>query len=150
MFSTQLFSVHIFKGCFNCRNNASEETLHQEIPKGAKAARTRSKRGILPSSCKTIRVYPKLVLLINTATKKAFIQPLAFEDTEANIGAKTAFPCWEEFFKKIKKEEPLEYTPHSNPDISNLDDDVLPNIRRAYLHMVASQTPVFLCIELLK
>jgi hypothetical protein len=30
-------------------------------------------------------------------------------------------------FKKIKKEEPLEYTPHNDPDTRRLDDDVLPN-----------------------
>ena len=53
-------------------------------------------------------------------------------------------------FKKIKKEEPLEYTPHNDYDTRKLDDDVLPNIRRYYLHMVESQTLVFPCIELLK
>jgi hypothetical protein len=53
-------------------------------------------------------------------------------------------------FKKIKKEESLEYTPHNDHDTRRLDDDVLPNICREYLHMVASQTLVFPCIELLK
>jgi hypothetical protein len=53
-------------------------------------------------------------------------------------------------FKKIKREEPLEYTPHSDPETRKLDDDVLPNIRRYYLHMVASRCSVFPCIELLK
>jgi hypothetical protein len=67
-----------------------------------------------------------------------------------NIGAKTIFPRWEELFKKIKKEEPLEYTPHNDPDTRRLDDEVLPNVRKAYLHMVASRTLVFPCIELLK
>jgi hypothetical protein len=60
------------------------------------------------------------------------------------------FPRWEEVFKKIKREEPLEYTPHSDPDTRNLNDEVLPNIHKDYLHMVASQSPVFPCIELLK
>jgi hypothetical protein len=32
----------------------------------------------------------------------------------------------------------------------NLDDEVLPNIHSAYLHMVARRSPVFLRIELLK
>jgi hypothetical protein len=31
-----------------------------------------------------------------------------------------------------------------------LDDEVFLNIRRSYLHMVASRTPIFPCIELLK
>jgi 1-deoxy-D-xylulose 5-phosphate reductoisomerase len=61
-----------------------------------------------------------------------------------------AFPHWEEVFKKIKKEEPLEYTPHRDPETRKLDEEVLFNIHKAYLHMVASQYPVFPCIELLK
>jgi hypothetical protein len=61
-----------------------------------------------------------------------------------------AFRCWEEVFKKIKKEEPLEYTPHRDPDTRKLDDEVLPNIHNSYLHMVASRSPVFPCIDLLK
>ena len=76
--------------------------------------------------------------VIKTATKKAFFQPLAFRDTDENIGAKTTFSRWEELFKKIKKEEPLKYTPHSDPDTRRLDDEVLPNVHRAYFHMVAS------------
>jgi hypothetical protein len=93
---------------------------------------------------------PSLVPVIKTITKEAFIQPPAFGDTEASIGAKTTFPHWEEVFKKIKKEEPLEYTPHNDPDTRRLDDEVLPNIHKAYLHMVASRSLVFPCIELLK
>jgi hypothetical protein len=93
---------------------------------------------------------PKPVPVIKTTSKEDFIQPLAFEDIEPNIGAKTTFPRCEELFKKIKKEEPLEYTLHNDPDTRRLDDDVLSNICRAYLHMVASQTLVFPCIELLK
>jgi hypothetical protein len=61
-----------------------------------------------------------------------------------------AFPCWEEVFKKIKKEEPLEYTSHTDPETRKINDEVLPNIPRDYLHSVASQSLVFLCIELLK
>jgi hypothetical protein len=53
-------------------------------------------------------------------------------------------------FKKIKKKEALEYTPHSDPDTRRLDDEVLPNVCKAYFHMVASKTLVFPCIELLK
>jgi hypothetical protein len=60
------------------------------------------------------------------------------------------FPRWEEVFKKIKKEEPLEYTLHSNPNTRKLDHEVLPNIRRAYLHLVASRSLVFPYVELLK
>jgi hypothetical protein len=93
---------------------------------------------------------PKPVFIINTTTKKAFVQPSDFRDTKENIGAKTTFPRWEELFNKIKKEEPLKYTSHNDPDTRKLDDDVPPYIRRDYIHMMESQTPVFPCIELLK
>jgi hypothetical protein len=90
------------------------------------------------------------VPVIKTSTKEVFSQPPAFGDTEVNIGTKTVFPRWEEIFKKIKREEFPEYTPHSDPDTRKLDDEVLLNVRKVYLHMVASRTPVFPCIELLK
>ena len=81
---------------------------------------------------------PKSLLVIKTTNKKDFVQPPTFGDTEVNIGAKKIFPHWEELFKKIKKEDPLEYTPHNDPNTRRLGDDVLPNICRAYLHMVVS------------
>jgi hypothetical protein len=90
------------------------------------------------------------VSVIKKITKDPFVQPPTFGDTEASIGAKTTFPHLEEMFNKIKREEPLEYTPHNNPETRKLDDDVLPNICRDYLHMVESRSPVFTCIEILK
>jgi hypothetical protein len=39
---------------------------------------------------------------------------------------------------------------HNDPDTRKLDDEVLPNIHRAFMHMVASQSLVFPCIDLLK
>jgi hypothetical protein len=93
---------------------------------------------------------PKSMPVIKTATKKDFIQPSAFGDTEANIGTKTIFLRWEEIFKKIKREEFPKYTPHNDIDTRRLDDEVLLNVRKVYLHMVVSRTPVFPWIELLK
>jgi hypothetical protein len=90
------------------------------------------------------------VSVIKLITKEPFSEPLAFGDTKANIGAKMTFPRWEEVFKKIKREEPLEYIPRSDPDTRKLDDEVLSNIHRDYLHMVASRSLVFPCVELLK
>jgi hypothetical protein len=43
-----------------------------------------------------------------------------FGDTEEIIGAKTSFPHWKEVFKKIKREEPLAYTLHNNPETRKL------------------------------
>jgi hypothetical protein len=45
---------------FGCRNNASEETYHQEISKSAKATGTRGGRRFLPSGCKTIGILSKI------------------------------------------------------------------------------------------
>jgi hypothetical protein len=106
--------------------------------------------GSSPAVARQLEFTPKPVSVIKAITKEPFFQPPAFGDTEASIGAKMTFPHWEEVFKKIKKEEPLEYTSHNDPDTRKLDDEVLPNIRRAYLHMVARWSPVFPCIELLK
>jgi hypothetical protein len=92
----------------------------------------------------------KPMLIIKTITKEAFAQPLDFGDTEVNIGTKKTFLRWEDLFKEIKHEEFLEYAPHSDLDMRNLDDEVFVNIHKAYLHMVVSRTPVFPCIELLK
>jgi hypothetical protein len=71
---------------------------------------------------------PMLVPIIKTTSKKAFIQPLAFGDPKVNIGTKTVFPCWEEIFKKIKREEFPEYTLHNDPNMQRLNDEVLPNV----------------------
>jgi hypothetical protein len=106
--------------------------------------------GSSPSVARQLEFPPKPVSIIKRITKEPFFQPPAFRDTEASIGAKMAFPHWEEVFKKIKKEEPLEYTPHRDPETRKLGEEVLFNIHKAYLHMVASQYPVFPCIELLK
>jgi hypothetical protein len=106
--------------------------------------------GSSPAVVRQLEFTPKPVSVIKTITKEPFVQPLDFEDMKASIGAKMAFPCWEEVFKKIKKEEPLEYTPHRDTDTRKLDDEVLPNIHNSYLHVVENRSPLFPCIDLLK
>jgi hypothetical protein len=103
-----------------------------------------------PMVMKQLEFSPKPVPIIKTSTKKVFIPPSAFEDMEARIETKTILSHWRELFQKIKQEEFSEYTLHSNPDIRKLDNEVLPNVRKVYLHMVANKTPVFSFIELLK
>jgi hypothetical protein len=106
--------------------------------------------GSSPSVARQLEFAPKQVPIIKTITKEPFVQPPDSGDTEASIGAKIAFPSSEEIFKKILKEEPLEYTQHSDPNTRKLDNEVLPNICKSYLHMVVSRYPVIPCIELLK
>jgi hypothetical protein len=57
---------------------------------------------------------------------------------------------WGDLFNIISREEYPAYIPHSDQDVRVLDDQVFPNIRRLYLHMVSSRTLVFPCIEVMK
>jgi hypothetical protein len=75
---------------------------------------------------------------------------LAFGDTEASTGSKMVLPQWGDLFNKISREEYPEYVPHSDPNVRVLDNQVFSNIRRSYIHMVESRTPIFPCIEFLK
>jgi hypothetical protein len=106
--------------------------------------------GSSPAVAKELEFAPRLEPIIRTSTKKVFTQPLAFGDTEASMRTKVVLPHWGELFNKISWEEFSEYIMHSDPDMRKLDDEVFLNIRRSYLHMVASRTPMFPCIELLK
>jgi hypothetical protein len=106
--------------------------------------------GSSPAVAKELEFAPRLEPIIRTSTKKVFTQPLAFGDTEASTRTKVVLPHWGELFNKISWEEFSEYIMHSDPDMRKLDDEVFLNIRRSYLHMVASRTPMFPCIELLK
>jgi hypothetical protein len=106
--------------------------------------------GSSPGATKQLEFSPRPEPVIKTSTKKVFIQPLAFGDTEESTGTKTTLPHWGELFKKISQEEFPEYIPHSDPDVRALDDQVFLNIRRSYLHMVARRTLMFPYIELLQ
>jgi hypothetical protein len=96
--------------------------------------------GSSPGPTKQLEFSPRPEPVIRTSTKNIFTQPLAFGDTEENTGGKAVLPHWGELFKKISREEFLEYILHNDPDMRKLDDEVFPNIRRSYLHMVARRT----------
>jgi hypothetical protein len=138
------------KDCFIYRNNASKKTNHQKSPRASKLKEPEVGESSSPTVTKQLEFTPKPVPVIKTSTKEVFIQPPAFGDIEASIRTKAVLPHWGELFQKIKWEEFPEYTPHSDPDMRKLDDEVFTNIQRSYLDMVASRNPVFPCIELLK
>jgi hypothetical protein len=153
--------IYIFYPVFLCMQSLKdlfrlqEQCLQEIQPLGdrrerAEAKGTRGRRRLFPAAAKQLEFSPRPEPVIRTSTKKVFTQPPAFGDTEANTGTKVVLPHWGELFKKISREEFPEYIPHSDPDMRKLDDEVFPNIRRSYLHMVARRTPVFPCIELLK
>jgi hypothetical protein len=93
---------------------------------------------------------PRPEHVIKTSTKKKIIQPTTFGDTEASTEYKMVLPQWGDLFNRISREKYPEYVPHSDLGMRSLDDQVFPNIRWSYLHMVARRTLVFPCIEVLK
>jgi hypothetical protein len=102
--------------------------------------------GSSPAAAKQLEFSPRPEPVIRTSTKKVFTQTTTFGDTEENTGTKVVLPHWGELFKKINREEFLEYISHNDPDMRKLDDEIFLNIQRLYLHMVASITLVFPCI----
>jgi hypothetical protein len=119
-------------------------------PRASKLKEPEVGEGSSPVATKQLEFALKPEPVIGTSTKKAFTQPSAFGDTEENTGGKAVLRDWGELFKKISREEFSEYIPHNDLDMRKLDDEVFLNIRRSYLHMVASITLFFPCIELLK
>jgi hypothetical protein len=105
--------------------------------------------GYMPSVARQLDFASKTESVICTSTKKQFIQPSAFSDTEATTGSKVVLPHWGDLYNKISQEDYPKFTSHSNPDVRVLDDEVFPNIRRSNLHRVASWTLVLPCIETL-
>jgi hypothetical protein len=122
----------------------------RKYPRVPKMQASKAGEGSSPAIARKLEFTSKLAPIIKTITKESFAQPLSFGDTEVNIGTKTTFPQWEDLFKEIRHEEFPKYAPHSNPDTRKMDDEVLVNIHKAYLHMVVRRTLVFPCIEILK
>jgi hypothetical protein len=73
--------------------------------------------GSLPDTARQIYFTTKVEPVIRTSTKKAFSQPPAFGDTEANIGSKVVLPQWGDLFNIISQEYYPEFVPHSDPDV---------------------------------
>jgi hypothetical protein len=125
----QCYSVHLPKGSFSVAGTMPpKKPTTRKSPRAPKLQEPEVGEGSSPVVARQLEFSPKPVPVIKTTTKKAFVQPPAFGDTEVNIGTKTVFPRWEELFKKIKREEFPEYTPHNDPDTRRLDDEVLPNV----------------------
>lgn len=73
-----------------------------------------------------------------------------FDDTEVSTISKVILPQWEELFNKINQECYVYFTPHNDPNVRMLDDQVFPKIQKSYLNMVAYQSPIFPCIKTLR
>jgi hypothetical protein len=55
-----------------------------------------------------------------------------------------------DLYNKIHHDDFPEFTPHSDPKVRVLDDQVFQNIKWSVLYMVASRTPILPCIETLE
>jgi hypothetical protein len=118
-------------------------------PRAPKLKEAEIGEGSFPGTARQLEYAPRVEPVIKISTKKAFIQPPVFGDTEASIGSKVMLPQWGDLFNRINREEYQECIPHNNPDVRALDDQVFPNIQRSCLHMEACRTLVFPCIQVL-
>jgi hypothetical protein len=91
-------------------------------PRAPKLKELETCEGSSPGIARQLEYAPKVEPVVKTKTKKVFIQPLAFSDTEASTRSKVALPQWGYLFNMISREEYLEYIPHNDPDVRVLDD----------------------------
>jgi hypothetical protein len=73
--------------------------------------------GSTPSAARELDFTSKTESVIHTSTKKQFIQPPAFSDTEATTWSKVVLPHWGDLYNKISQEDYPEFMPHNNPDV---------------------------------
>jgi hypothetical protein len=97
----QCYSVHMPKGSFSVTG-----TMPPKKPTTRKSLRVPKLKepevgeGSSPAVAKQLDFSPKPVPVIKTSTKEVFAQPLAFGDTEVNIGTKTVFHAGKNFSRK--------------------------------------------------
>jgi len=119
-------------------------------PRAPKLKEVETGEGFTPGTTRQLEYASRVESVVKTSKKKYFVQPSVLGCIEANIISKVMLLQWRDLFNRISQEEYLECIPHNDPDVRALDDQVFPNIRHSYLHMVACRTPVFLCIDVLK
>jgi hypothetical protein len=97
-------------------------------PRAPKLKEAETGEGSSPGTVRQLEYAPRAEPVIKTSTKKSFVQPLVFGDTEENTGSKVMLPQWGDLFNRISREEYPECIPHNDPDVRALDDQVFPNI----------------------
>jgi len=93
---------------------------------------------------------PKVESMIKMSQKKPPAPPPLYRDTDMGTTSKVPFPTWTELYNKTYNDDFPEFTPHSDLEARVLDDRVFQNIKLLSLHMVASRTPIFRCVETLE
>jgi hypothetical protein len=94
------------KDRFNCRNNASKKPTTRKSPRAPKLQEPEAGEGSSPAVARQLEFTPKPVPIIKTTTKKAFVQPPAFGDTEANIGPKQHSLAGKNCLRKSRRKNP--------------------------------------------
>jgi hypothetical protein len=83
----------MYKGSFSFVGTMPpKKPTTKKSPRAPKLQEPEVGEGSSPAVARKLEFAPKLVPVIKITTKKAFIQTLAFRDTEVNIGTKTIFP----------------------------------------------------------
>jgi hypothetical protein len=118
-------------------------------PRAPKLKEAEIDEGSSPGTVRPLEYARRVELVIKTLMNKEFIQPMVFGDTKMTTGSKVMLTQWGDIFNRINQEEYPECIPHNNLDVKVLDNQVFPNIRRSYLHMVACRTPIFPFIKIL-
>jgi hypothetical protein len=88
--------------------------------------------------------------MIKMSRKKPTNPPPLFKDTNTSMKSKVLLPTWLDLDNKIHHDDFLEFAPHSDPKVRELDDQMFQNIKRSSLYMVASRTLVLPFVETLE
>jgi hypothetical protein len=70
-------------------------------PREPKIKEGETGEGSYLGTTKQLEYAPRVNLVIKTSTKKTFIQPSVFDNTEAKIGSKVMLPQWGDLFNII-------------------------------------------------
>jgi hypothetical protein len=102
-------------------------TSDSSVTKDPERRKWENQRGI-HSTAKKLDFPPKAESVIRMSQKKPTNPPPLFKDTDNNTTSKVMLPSWLDLYNKIHYEYFPEFTPHNDPEVRELDDQVFQNI----------------------
>ena len=97
----QCYSVDLPKISFSVAGMMPlKKPTTKKYPRAPKLQEPEVGEGSSPMVARQLEFSPKTMPVIKITTKKAFVQPPTFGDTEARIGTKEKLPHWGELFNK--------------------------------------------------
>jgi len=126
-----------------------QPTTHQS-PNTSKGKKILVAKVFIPTTMKELEFTPKVELVIKMSQKKPLAPSLLYKDMDTSMTFKVSLPAWYDLYKKNYNGDFPELTPNSDPKVRVLEDHVFQNIKSSSMHMVASRTVVFLCVETLE